>query len=37
MEFCKEAGSTAWANPDAVVFWATAGLSAALWLLIPFA
>jgi hypothetical protein len=37
MDFREEAGSAAWTNPDAVVFWATAGLSAALWLLIPFA
>ncbi len=26
-----------WPNPDAVVFWTTAGLSAALWLLVPLA
>ena len=35
MNFHEEAKSPAWANPDAVVFWATTGLSAALWLLIP--
>lgn len=27
--------STARADPDAVVFWTTVGLSVALWLLVP--